>query len=96
MINENDAKTLNIVPDKEKQLHTYEITCHLVNGTELTYTLENAVTNRKEVIAALCTDRFICMYNEGDLIIRGINHNECVCTNMNLVTHVDIKELNND
>jgi phenylalanine-4-hydroxylase len=96
MINELDAKTLNVPLDKEKVLHAYEVTYHLVNGETLNFTINNIPSNRKEVLSAICTDRFLGIYDEFGVNVQDFSNDEAVCINMNLVTHFNVKEITND
>ena len=96
MINENDAKTLNIVPDKEKQLHTYRVIYHLVNDKELEYTIDNVSLERKDVIHSICANESNGICNEDGAKVRGLHDDENICINMNLVTHIEVKEITND
>ena len=85
MINENDAKTLGIAPhDPPKKKYTYRVTFNLVNNQSLTYTFADIDKNIDELMSALCVDRFV-----------GFNV-EQVAINMNLVTHINVEELDND
>jgi hypothetical protein len=87
MINDHDARTLYDIAnkkEKEKQLHNYQVTFHLLKGKDITVLCENESFDKQNFADNLCC----CKY----AILEGGN----VCVNIQQVLYLEIKEIIND